>query len=84
MFKPDSGNPKTGIKLAFFYILPPPLISLTALTFAIIRSPTWVYWLMLGLFVILNAVSFPVRKKGCGLCAMREACPGSAAKKVTA
>jgi hypothetical protein len=80
MFKPDSGNAKIGVKLAFFYILPPPLVSLTALAFAIIKNPAWVYWFVLVLFVILNAASFPVRKKGCGLCAMREVCPGSAAK----
>ncbi|MCJ7484344.1 MAG: hypothetical protein MUO31_15450 [Thermodesulfovibrionales bacterium] len=80
MFKQDSGNPKIGVKLSFFYILPPPLITLTALAFAIIKSPSWVYWFMLALFVILNAASFPVRKKGCGSCAMREVCPGSASK----
>ncbi len=80
MFKEDSGNPKTGMKLAFFYILPPPLILVAALVFAIIKNPTWVYWFMLAWFVILNAASFPVRKNGCGLCAMREVCPGSAAK----
>ena len=80
LFKQDSGNPEIGVKLAFFYILPPPIVSLMALAFAIIKRPTWVYWSMLALFVILNAASFPVRKKGCGLCAMRESCPGSAAK----
>lgn len=85
MFKQDGGNPKTGMKLSFFYILPPPLTVLTALVFAISRRPAWIYWFLLVLFVILNAASFPVRKKGCGLCAMREACPGSAAKsKATA
>lgn len=83
MFTPDSGSPKTGMKLAFFYILPPPLIFVAALAYAIIKSPAWVYWLVLSLFVILNAASFPVRKNGCGLCAMRETCPGSAAKKQT-
>lgn len=80
MFKPDSGNAKTGMKLSFFYILPPPLIFLTALVFAITKSPAWVYWFVWALFIILNVLSFPVRKNGCGLCAMREACPGSAAK----
>jgi hypothetical protein len=80
LFKQDSGDPKMGMKLSFFYILPPPLIFLTSLIFAIIKSPTWVYWFILVLFVILNVTSFPVRKKGCSLCAMREACPGSAAK----
>ena len=80
MFKQDSGDPKMGMKLSFFYILPPPLIFLTSLIFAIIKSPTWAYWIILALFTILNVVSFPIRKEGCSLCAMREVCPGSAAK----
>jgi hypothetical protein len=82
MFKQDSGNPKMGVKLSLFYILPPPLIFLTSLIFAINKNPSWIYWFVLALFVILNAASFPVRKKGCGLCAMREACPGSVAKNI--
>ena len=80
MFKQDSGDPNTGMKLSLFYIVPPPVIFLTSLIFAITKSPTFVYWFILALFVILNAAAFPLRKKGCSLCAMREACPGSAAK----
>ena len=80
MFKQDSGNPKTGMKLSLFYIISPPVIFLTSLIFAIIKNPTWVYWFVLALFVILNAASFPVRKKGCILCVIRESCHGSAAK----
>ena len=80
MFKQDSGDPNVWVKLAFFYILPPPVIFVAALSFAIIKSPVWIYWFILVLFTILNVVSFPVRKKGCRLCAMREACAGSAAK----
>jgi hypothetical protein len=80
MFKQDSGNQTIGMKLSLFYILPPPLIFLTSLTFAIIKSPAWDYWVVWAVFTILNVVSFPLRKTGCGLCAMREACPGSAAK----
>jgi len=80
MFKQDSGDPNTGMKLSLFYIVPPPVIFLTSLIFAIIKSPTFVYWFILALFVILNAAAFPLRKKDCSLCAMREACPGSAAK----
>lgn len=80
MFKQDSGDPNVGMKLALFYILPPPVIFVTALIFAIIKNPVWVYWFILVFFIILNVASFPVRKKGCSLCAMREACPGSAAK----
>lgn len=80
MFKQDSGNPKMGMNLSFFYILSPPLIFLTSLIFAIIKSPTGAYWPILALFIIFNVVSFPIRMKGCGLCAMREVCPGSATK----
>jgi hypothetical protein len=80
MFKKDSGDPNAGMKLALFYIISPPLIFLTSLVFAIIKGTAWFYWLVLALFVVLNVASFPVRKKGCRLCAMREACPGSAAK----
>ena len=80
LFKQGSGNLKTGMKLSLFYIIPPPVIFLTSLIFAIIRNPTCVYWFVLVLFVILNVASFPVRKKGCRLCAMREVCSGSAAK----
>lgn len=80
MFKQDSGNIKTGMKLSLFYIIPPPVIFLSSLIFAIIKSSTWVYWFILVLFVILNVVLFSVRKKGCSLCAMKDACPGSAVK----
>ncbi|MCP4681933.1 MAG: hypothetical protein GY864_06355 [Desulfobacterales bacterium] len=78
MFKQDSGNANTGMKLTLFYIVPPPVIILTSLIFAIIKDYTWVYWFVLAVFVILNVISFPVRKKGCGMCAMKETCPGSA------
>jgi hypothetical protein len=80
MFKPNSGNPETGIKLTLFYIVPPPVILLSSLIFATMVNPTWVYWFILVLFVIFNIASFPVRKNGCSLCAMREVCPGSAVK----
>ena len=80
MFKQDSGNLKTGMKLSLFYIIPPPVILLTSLIFAVIKNPTWIYWFVLVLFVFLNVASFPVRKKGCSLCIIRESCPGSAAK----
>lgn len=80
MFKQDSGDPNVGMKLAIFYILPPPLIFVTALIHAIIKSPGGVYWFILVVYIIMNLVSFPLRKRGCGVCAMRKTCPGSAAK----
>ncbi len=80
MFEQNSGNLQTGIKLSLFYIIPPPLIFLTSLVFAIIKNPTWDYWMILILFTILNVISFPIRKKGCSLCTMRKVCIGSAVK----
>ena len=81
LFKPDSGNPETGKKLTLFYIVPPPVIVLTSLAFAVTQKPEGHYWIILFAYLVLNAASFPVRKKGCGLCAMRKVCPGSAVKK---
>jgi len=80
MFAQDSGNPKTGVRLAFFYIIPPPLIFVSSIAFAIIKGGPAAYWIALFLYVILNVATFPIRKKGCSLCAMREICPGSAAR----
>ena len=80
IFAQDSGDPNIGLKLSFFYVIPPPLIFISTLVFAIIERPAVFYWLGLVLFVVLNALAFPIRKKGCGVCAMREACPGSAVK----
>lgn len=81
MFKNDSGNPKTGTKLSLFYIIPPPVILMTSLIYAIASKPNRIYWFVLGLFLIINTASFPVRKNSCSLCAMRDACPGSAVKR---
>ncbi len=81
MFKKNSGDPETGKKLSIFYILSPPLIFLSSLIYAVIKNPINSYWLGFAAFIILNIVSFPLRKKGCSLCTMREVCPGSAAKK---
>jgi hypothetical protein len=80
MFKQDSGDPGVGMKLSLFYIIPPPLIFVTTVIFAVLKRPVWIYWFILVLFVILNVASFPLRRKGCGLCAMRDVCPGSTAK----
>ncbi len=76
----DSGNPKTGMRLSFFYILSPPVILVSAIVAGLVWSVGTVHWIVLGGYVALNAASFPVRKKGCRLCAMRKVCPGSAIK----
>ncbi len=80
MFEQDCGNMETGKKLTLFYIVSPPVILLTSLIFAVLASPGRVYWTGLILYIVLNAISFPIRKKGCGVCRMRKVCPGSAAK----
>lgn len=82
LFKQDSGNPETGKKLSLFYILSPPLIFLTALLYTFYNSPSLSYWIGFGLYILLNIVSFPVRKNGCAKCTMKEVCPGSAVKSV--
>lgn len=76
----DSGNLKTGMKLSLFYVLSPPLILITSIVAGLVWTVEITHWLILGAYVALNAVSFPVRKRGCRECAMRKVCPGSAAK----
>jgi hypothetical protein len=80
LFPKDSGDHCVAMRLILFYILPPPLILIAALAFGIFSSVSRLYWGLLVLYVLLNAVTFPVRKWGCGQCTLREACPGSAAK----
>ena len=80
MFERDVGNPETGKKLALFYIIPPPLFVIVALASALTQQASMLYWGILSLYVALNVVSFPIRIKGCRQCAMRNVCPGSAAR----
>jgi len=82
LFKQDSGAPEIGMKLSFFYIITPPVVFLTSLIHALISSANTVYWIFLILFVVLNILSFPIRKHGCSKCAMKEVCPGSAVKNL--
>ena len=76
----DSGNLKTGQRLSLFYVVSPPVILVAAVATGLLLDVGTLHWVLLGVFIALNAVSFPVRAKGCGECAMREVCPGSAAK----
>ena len=80
VFEQDSGDYNTGIRLSLFYIVTPPLIFLTSLIFAIIKSPAVTYSIFLALYVILNITALLIRKIGCSVCAMRKVCPGSASK----
>ena len=80
MCRPDSGDPKTGMRLTLFYIVSPPLILLASIAIGVLLQVSFWHWVLLGVYVALNVVSFPARKKGCRICAMRDVCPGSAAK----
>lgn len=77
----DSGNPKTGMRLSLFYILSPPLILILGIIAGIFWTVGTTHWVLLGVFIALNVLSFPVRMRGCRWCAMRKVCPGSAVKK---
>ncbi len=81
LFKQDSGNLKVGSKLSLFYIVPPPVILVASIIFAAVGEVAWIYWAALALYLVLNVATFPLRKKSCGLCVMRQVCFGSAAKQ---
>ena len=81
LFKQDSGDPKVGSKLSLFYIVPPPIILVTSIIFAAVGEVVWIYWASLALYLVLNIATFPLRKKSCGLCVMRQVCFGSAVKQ---
>ena len=80
LFKQNSGDPETGKKLSLFYIISPPFILISALVYGFYTGVSLSYWIGLSLYLLLNIISFPVRKNGCSRCAMREVCPGSAVK----
>jgi len=80
-FKQDSGDLKVGSKLSLFYIMPPPIILITSIIFDVVEKVLWMYWAFLVLYLVLNIVTFPLRKKSCGLCVMRQVCVGSAVKQ---
>jgi hypothetical protein len=80
MFDQDSGNPKMGMRLSLFYIVSPPIFLVAGILEGIFIEVGGQHWILLGIYVALNGITFPVRKMGCRVCAMREVCPGSAAK----
>lgn len=80
LFKPDSGNPKLGIRLSISYILQLPIIVILTLIAGFIYGFTWLNVSMLIIFIIINIMQGIVRKKSCIICKMRAVCPGSAAK----
>ncbi len=81
LFKPDCGDPRTGMRLALFYVLSPPLFLIAGILIGVFADVGTLHWAILAGYVVLNAVSFPVRLKGCRACAMRLVCAGSAAKR---
>ena len=83
LFKQDSGSMKTGKRLSLFYVLSPPVFLIAGVAVGVLLDVGTLHWVLLGLYVTLNAAAFPVRKRGCKLCAMRKVCPGSAASAST-
>jgi hypothetical protein len=80
MFKQDSGNLKTGVRLSLFYIISPPLFLAAGILIGILLVMGMQYWILVGVYVALNLIAFVIRTKGCKACAMRKVCPGSAVK----
>lgn len=80
LFRQDSGSMKTGMRLSLYYILSPPTFLVAAVLVGALLDVGVQHWIFLGLYVVLNLLSFAVRMKGCRLCAMRDVCPGSAAR----
>ena len=83
LFKQDSGDLKAGSSLSLVYIVPPPIILVASIMFAVGGEVVWIYWASIALYLVLNIVTFLLRKKSCGLCVMRQVCFGSAAKQKT-
>jgi hypothetical protein len=80
LFEQDSGDFGTGKRLSLFYVLSPPIILVAAILAGIAVRVGITHWVLLGAYVALNALSFPIRIRGCRVCAMRAVCPGSACK----
>lgn len=81
MYKCYQGNISDGAEsFSLFYIVSPPLILVTSIVFAVTGGVAWVYRAALILYLVLNIATFPIRKKGCGLCVLRNICFGSAVK----
>jgi len=80
LFSRDSGSMKTGMRLSLFYIVSPPIFLVAAILVGVMLDVGTQHWVLLGLYVALNAAVVPLRIRGCGLCAMRQVCPGSAVR----
>ncbi|MBN2010643.1 hypothetical protein JW960_14955 [candidate division KSB1 bacterium] len=77
LFEQDSGSPELAQKLSLFYIVSPPLIAIVSISYALVEKASIGFLGMIVLYIVLNAITFPVRRKGCAVCAMRATCPGS-------
>ena len=80
IFAQDSGDIQKAKLYSLFYILSPVVTFIVSLVYGLIGNVGWWYWLIFGIFILLNIVVFPVRKCGCGHCKIRQSCFGSAAK----
>lgn len=77
--KPPAGT--AGMALAVpMYLLSPVLVLGAGVAIGLLVPVAPIHWVLTGVFVALNAVSFPLRKQGCSQCRMRNVCPGSAAR----
>ena len=81
IYKKDEGNPELGKKYSVFYIISPPIILILSILSGIAYKVEIVHWYILAAFIVLNVITVLLRKVGCGKCAMRLVCPGSAARR---
>jgi hypothetical protein len=81
MFPRDSGDVRMGMRLSLFYVVSPPLLLMSGVMIGVFLRVGVLHWILLATYVALNIVTFPVRIRGCRVCAMRLVCPGSAAKQ---
>ena len=61
LFPEDSGNPEAGMRLSLFYVVGPPLILVASVLIGVLQPVATAHWPLLGAYVALNAVFFPVR-----------------------
>ena len=80
MYKQDSGNLQTGVRLSLFYVVSPPLFIIAAALIGIFIEVGIMHWMILCCYLGVNMVAMVLRFSGCRVCAMRMICPGSAVK----
>ncbi|MBN2380089.1 hypothetical protein JXM67_09845 [candidate division WOR-3 bacterium] len=80
-FKKNSGNPKTGARLAVIWMILPLIPLSGAVPVMLWKGFSWMTLIVLIVFLALNIFQFAIlRKRGCRRCKRRFDCAGSAAK----